>query len=102
MTRNVTLSIMAVVVAVVTIVVLINVFFGAQSNIMKSFSYNKELSAKASLPPTSFFRLIQTIPIPNVNGRIDHMAIDIRGQKLFVAELENNSVDLQYHAVKDS
>jgi DNA-binding beta-propeller fold protein YncE len=93
MTRNVTLSITAVVV-VVTIVVLVNVFFGPQNNIMKSSSYSKELSAKASLPPPSSFRLIQTIPIPNVNGRIDHMAIDTRGQKLFVAELENNSLDV--------
>jgi hypothetical protein len=38
--------------------------------------------------------LLQTIVIPNVNGRIDHMTLDIRGQKLFVAELENNSLDI--------
>jgi hypothetical protein len=50
MRRNVTLFIMGVAVVVVTIVVLINVFFGAQSNIMKSFSYSKELSAKESSP----------------------------------------------------
>jgi DNA-binding beta-propeller fold protein YncE len=90
MIRNATLSIIAIVV-IVTIVVIIVAFFGAQGNIIKSSSYGKELSAKAS---QSSFSLIQTIPIPNVNGRIDHMAIDIRGQKLFVAELENNSVDV--------
>ncbi len=39
-------------------------------------------------------KLIQTIPLPNVNGRIDHMDIDLQHQKLFVAELENNSVDV--------
>jgi DNA-binding beta-propeller fold protein YncE len=53
------------------------------------------LSAKALSSSTSSpFSLVQTIVIPNVNGRIDHMAIDIRGQKLFVAELGNNSLDV--------
>ena len=93
-TRNTALSIIAVVfvVAIVTVIIIITVFFGAQSNTLKRSSYNKEPSANAS--SQSFFRLVQTIPIPNVNGRIDHMAIDIRGQKLFVAELENNSLDI--------
>jgi hypothetical protein len=40
--------------------------------------------------------LIQRIPIPNVNGRIDHMAVDITGREkiLFVAEIENDSLDI--------
>ena len=38
--------------------------------------------------------LVQTIPLPNVSGRIDHMDIDIPGQRLFVAELGNNSLDV--------
>ena len=40
------------------------------------------------------FELIQTIPLQNVTGRIDHMDIDIPGQRLFVSELGNNSVDV--------
>jgi len=43
-------------------------------------------------------RLVQTIPMPNVNGRIDHMDVDVKGKRLFVAGLENGSlevVDLQ-------
>ena len=32
------------------------------------------------------------IPLGNVRGRIDHMAIDLERQRLFVAELGNNSV----------
>lgn len=43
---------------------------------------------------TQPLKLVQTIPLPNVSGRIDHMDIDINGQRLFVAELENNSVDV--------
>lgn len=43
---------------------------------------------------SSLLRLVQTIPLSNVSGRIDHMDIDVSGQRLFVAELENNSVDV--------
>ncbi|MDX8483181.1 hypothetical protein RFN28_32720 [Mesorhizobium sp. VK24D] len=37
---------------------------------------------------------VQTIPLENVRGRIDHMAVDIAGNRLFVAELGNDSVDI--------
>lgn len=38
--------------------------------------------------------LLQTIPLPNVDGRIDHFSIDIKGQRLFVAALGNNTVEV--------
>ncbi|MEZ2132647.1 MULTISPECIES: YncE family protein [unclassified Sinorhizobium] len=38
--------------------------------------------------------LERTIPLENVRGRIDHMAVDIGRKRLFVAELGNNSVDV--------
>ena len=38
--------------------------------------------------------LERTIPLDNVTGRIDHMAIDVAGRRLFVAELGNDSVDV--------
>src|SRR5262245_29000504 len=41
---------------------------------------------------TSSLRLEAKIPIGNVSGRIDHMAIDLARQRLFVAELGNNTV----------
>jgi len=43
-------------------------------------------------------RLVQTIPMPNVKGRIDHMEVDVRGKRLFIPGLENGTlevVDLQ-------
>lgn len=43
---------------------------------------------------SSSLQLVQTIRLPNVSGRIDHMDIDLNGQRLFVAELENNSLDV--------
>lgn len=36
-------------------------------------------------------RLAQTISMPNVKGRIDHMDVDVKGKQLFVAGLENGS-----------
>ena len=39
-------------------------------------------------------RLVQSIPMPNVKGRIDHMDVDVKGQRLFVAGLENGSVEV--------
>ncbi len=39
-------------------------------------------------------KLVQTIPMPNVKGRIDHMDVDVKGKRLFVAGLENGSVEV--------
>jgi hypothetical protein len=37
--------------------------------------------------------LERTIALPNVSGRIDHIAVDAPHKRLFVAELGNGSVD---------
>jgi hypothetical protein len=42
---------------------------------------------------TTPLTLVKTIPMPKVEGRIDHMAADVAGQRLFVAALENNTVE---------
>jgi len=39
-------------------------------------------------------RLTQTIPLPDVNGRFDHFALDVNGQRLFVAALGNDTVEI--------
>jgi hypothetical protein len=39
-------------------------------------------------------KLVQTIPMPNVKGRIDHMDVDVPGKRLFVSGLENGSVEV--------
>jgi DNA-binding beta-propeller fold protein YncE len=36
----------------------------------------------------------QTIPLPNVEGRIDHMAFDPAGHRLFLAALGNNTLEI--------
>lgn len=35
-------------------------------------------------------RLVQTIPLPNVRGRMDHLGVDVEGKRLFVAALGDN------------
>jgi hypothetical protein len=35
-------------------------------------------------------RLVQTIPMPGVHGRMDHLAVDIEGKRLFAAALGDN------------
>src|SRR5467141_3078219 len=39
-------------------------------------------------------KLIQKIPMPNVKGRIDHMDVDVKGKRLFVAGLENDTLEV--------
>ena len=39
-------------------------------------------------------KLTQTIPLPGVEGRIDHFALDTAGEILFVCALSNNSVEV--------
>jgi YVTN family beta-propeller protein len=39
-------------------------------------------------------RLEKTIPLPDVQGRIDHMAIDLKNHRLFMAALGNNTVEV--------
>src|SRR5207244_8385359 len=39
-------------------------------------------------------KLETTIPIAEVQGRIDHLSVDVKGQRLFVAALGNNSLEV--------
>ncbi|MEA2914756.1 MAG: hypothetical protein QOJ15_6837 [Bradyrhizobium sp.] len=49
-------------------------------------------NAVASPAETAPLQLEAKIPLGNVHGRIDHMAVDLKRQRLFVAELGNDSV----------
>ena len=52
------------------------------------------LAIRAQAQDATPLRLVQTIPLPNVEGRIDHMAVDLKGQRLFIAALGNNTVEV--------
>src|SRR3569623_169402 len=43
--------------------------------------------------PGSPLRVVRVIELPQVKGRIDHLAVDAEGKHLFVAELGNGTVD---------
>ena len=39
-------------------------------------------------------KLVETIPLPGVRGRIDHLSIDVKGRRLFVSSLGNDTVEV--------
>ena len=45
----------------------------------------------AGEPPLA---LVATIPLPDVKGRIDHLDVDVKGHRLFIAALGNNTVEV--------
>lgn len=52
-------------------------------------------AAKAEPPQAKQpLELVQTIPLPNLKGRIDHMDVDVKGKRLFVAGLENGTLEV--------
>src|SRR5262245_66238225 len=48
-------------------------------------------TSNAQSPP---LKLRQTIPLPGVEGRIDHFAADLSSQRLFICALGNNSLEV--------
>src|SRR5262245_2217540 len=48
-------------------------------------------SVQAQAPP---LRLLQKIEMPDVQGRIDHMSVDLKGARLFMAALGNDTVEV--------
>jgi DNA-binding beta-propeller fold protein YncE len=51
-------------------------------------------AAATSNAESAPLKLKQTIPLPGVEGRIDHFAADPSGQRLFVCALGNNSLEV--------
>jgi hypothetical protein len=39
-------------------------------------------------------QLVQTIPLPGVTGRLDHMGVDLERKRLFVAAVANNTLEV--------
>lgn len=50
--------------------------------------------SEAQAPASQPLRLVQTISMPNLKGRLDHMYVDTAGKRLFVAGLENGTVEV--------
>src|ERR1700730_1509109 len=43
---------------------------------------------------TEALKLIESIPMPDIEGRIDHFAIDVKGRRAFLAALTKNSIEV--------
>jgi hypothetical protein len=52
------------------------------------------LAGESSAQEKPALRPVQTIPLPKVKGRLDHMAVDLQGKRLFVAAVANNSLEV--------
>ncbi|MFL6449089.1 MAG: YncE family protein [Bryobacteraceae bacterium] len=52
------------------------------------------IAAMAAGQSTAPLRLRKTIPLPDVQGRIDHMSLDVGKGRLFVAALGNNTIEV--------
>jgi YVTN family beta-propeller protein len=48
----------------------------------------------ANAQATQPLKLEKAIELPEVQGRIDHMSVDVRGERLFVCALGNNTVEV--------
>jgi len=64
--------------------------FGAMFAVAALASWVLVVYSQSNLP----LKLVQTIPLPKVEGRIDHMSVDVKGQRLFVAALGNNTLEV--------
>src|ERR1700694_1201646 len=58
--------------------------------LLVAWNFAPNVCAQEKLP----LKLIQTIPMPNVKGRMDHLGVDIKGKRLFAAALDNNTVEV--------
>jgi hypothetical protein len=69
---------------------------GAALVAAKALSLASACLACVAQIPASGEPLVQigSIPLPGVEGRLDHLACDSRSQRLFVAALENHSVEI--------
>ena len=52
------------------------------------------VSLLSSQTPSASLRAVGSIPLPGVEGRFDHFAIDLETRRLFVAALGNNTVEV--------
>jgi hypothetical protein len=52
------------------------------------------LAIHTSAQEKQALKLVQTITLPGITGRLDHMAVDLENKRLFVAAVANNSLEV--------
>src|SRR5690242_15546130 len=58
------------------------------------FAFTLSMSCLSAQHSETYLQLEKTISMPRVEGRIDHLSIDVQNQRLFVAALGNDSVEV--------
>src|SRR3984893_11513788 len=58
------------------------------------FAAASTLALAASARNGEPLQLVQTIPLPEIEGRIDHFSIDVKGQRAFLAALAKNAIEV--------
>jgi hypothetical protein len=58
------------------------------------WTLNMVLIPRAEAQTKAPMRLVQTIPLPNVEGYFDHMAVDVKGQRLFVTGEHKRTIEV--------
>jgi hypothetical protein len=53
-----------------------------------------DLATRTSAQEKQVLKLVQTIPVPGVKGRLDHMAVDLEKKRLFVAAVADDSLQV--------
>src|SRR5882672_7180201 len=64
--------------------------FLATSLLATLFTFNSMAAGQESQPLT----LETHIPLPNVKGRIDHLGVDLKGERLFVAAVDKHTLEV--------
>jgi hypothetical protein len=52
------------------------------------------ITLQSSAQEKQALKLMQTIQLPGVTGRLDHMGVDLEGKRLFVAAVTNNTLEV--------
>ena len=65
-----------------------------RSSVLLGFAVAVALSSVATAQTAEPLRLVTTIRLPEVSGRIDHLAVDLNNKKVFLAALEKNTIEV--------
>lgn len=69
-------------------------FFAILLTWCAAFARPSQAQSPVPIDPKAPLRLVQAIPLPSVEGYFDHMAVDIKGQRLFVPGEHQRTIEV--------
>jgi DNA-binding beta-propeller fold protein YncE len=73
---------------------MVNLFAVTARVALISATLSWALTTPAGAQQSDALSLESHIPLPNVRGRIDHLSVDTQGQRLFVAAVDNHTLEV--------